>query len=112
MKISYLISAFILATSVTAGEPILYICKHRVAGTTMFQDFPCEKEKTIQVSIRPLPKGNVVASASTSTGQNVPMGYWQDRIGTVSYLQNPVETVSLPQLTEPRSLTGTDFIQN
>lgn len=95
---------------------MLYVCKHRVSGTTMFQDFPCENENNKTVYKEPMPKGNVLASESSVggryEGKSAPMGYWQNRIGTVSRLENPVENIQLPTLNKVPNLSGSDFIKD
>ena len=101
----------VLIASVSADSSTLYTCRVKATQGITFQDFPCAKE-TLTVYVGVMPKANTLESSeSNNGGQNVPIGYWQSRIGKVSHLQNPVENISLPTLNKVPSLSGSGFIK-
>jgi len=72
--------------------PLLYKCQSKETQAISYQDFPCGTAKLVVV--KPMPK--VDTDISFPRAIEVPLGYWQKRIGTIGRLENPVDYVPPP----------------
>ena len=72
--------------------PMLYKCQDKETQAISYQDFPCGAAKLVKVA--PIPK--VTTDISFPKATEVPLGYYQKRIGTIGRLENPVDYVAPP----------------